>query len=160
MAMRSVNHWARCLVLGLVDKCFRVLTVPHFAAALFNPGFSRIPDLNDHLPWDKQWFTDGLREVDYRTTNECVKNHHNAYRPTWLPNGSTVRDEVVKFVAKRIEIAEEQMLLQTIAHTIAQTIAQTMSLGPTLIPGEATKRESNGGRQHSTGTGTSRNCEV
>ena len=74
----------------------------HFAEALFNPGFGRIPDLNDFLPYDKQWFLDGLNEVDFRTTDKCVKNEANAYRPSWLPAGSTIRDEIVKFVAKRI----------------------------------------------------------
>ena len=74
----------------------------HFAEALFNPGFVRIPDLNDFLPYDKQWFLDGLNEVDFRTTDKCVKNEANAYRPSWLPAGSTIRDEIVKFVAKWI----------------------------------------------------------
>ena len=105
--MRSVNHWARCLVLGNTHKCLRVLTVSHFVGALLNPGLGYIPDLTRFLPYDRQWFLDGLDEVDYRTTDKCVKNGSNSYKPIWLPNGSTIRAEIVKFIAKRIEIGNQ-----------------------------------------------------
>ena len=101
-AMRSVNHWARCLILGICHKCLRVLAAPHFAAAFLNAGFGRIPDLNEFIPRDKQWFTDGLNEVDYRTTHRCIKNDSNEYRPVWLPDGSSIRDAIIKMIANRL----------------------------------------------------------
>lgn len=101
-ALRSVNHWARCLVLGICHKCLRVLGVPHFTATFLNPGVAKIIDINNFLPWDKQWFMDGLNEVDYRTTHKCIKNDSNSYQPTWVSAGSSIRNEIEKFIAGRI----------------------------------------------------------
>ena len=32
----------------------------------------------------------------------CIKNNSNSFRPTWLSDGSTIRDEIVKMIASRI----------------------------------------------------------
>ena len=49
---------------------------------------------------------DGLNEMDFRTTDRCVKNDQNWYRPVWLPNDSSIKREVIKLMAKRIEVME------------------------------------------------------
>ena len=49
---------------------------------------------------------DGLNEMDFRTTDRCVKNDQNRYRPVWLPNDSSIKREVIKLMAKRIEVME------------------------------------------------------
>ena len=59
--------------------------------------------MTSFLPWDKQWFLDDLEEVDYRTTHRSIKNDSKSFRPTWLPDGSTIRDEIVKLIASRLE---------------------------------------------------------
>ena len=96
--MRSVNHFARCLILGLCHKCLRVLQIPHFLAAYLNPGFGRIPDLNAYIPNDSRWFIDGMNEVDLRTTDRCIKNDSNLYRPSWVSQGSSIREELEKYI--------------------------------------------------------------
>ena len=58
--------------------------------------------MNELLPWDKQWFTDGLNEVDYRTTDRCIKSDSNTYRPPWLSDGTSVRDAIIKIIADRL----------------------------------------------------------
>ena len=93
---------------GVCHKCLRVLGVPHFAAALLNPGYGKIPDLTSHIPYAQQWFMDGLNEVDFRTTDRSVKNDQNRYRPVWLPNGSSIKGEVIKLIGKRIEVMESE----------------------------------------------------
>lgn len=62
--------------------------------------------MTSYIPYAQQWFIDGLNEVDFRTTDRCVKNDHNQYRPVWLPNGSSIKGEVIKLIAKRIEVIE------------------------------------------------------
>ncbi len=62
----------------------------------------------DYIPFGKQWFVDGLNEVDFRTTDRCVKNRNNRYQPVWLPDNSSIMDEVVKLIAKCVEIVGPQ----------------------------------------------------
>ena len=59
---------------------------------------------------------DGLNEVDFRTTDRCVKNDQNRYNPVWLPNGSTIKGEVVKLIAKRIEVIQADQPAQAGEH--------------------------------------------
>ena len=131
-AMRSVNHWARCLVLGVCHKCLRVLGVPHFAAALLNPGFGKIPDITSYIPYAQQWFMDGLNEVDFRTTDRCVKNNQNRYVPVWFPNGSTIKAEVIKMIAARIEIIQGAPSALAVEHAQAPDLNDSFEddLGP------------------------------
>ena len=58
--------------------------------------------MNDLLPYKKQWFPDGFNNVDYCTTDKCVKNEENQYRPAWFSDGSNIRDKIATFVAERI----------------------------------------------------------
>ena len=69
--------------------------------------------MTSYIPYAQQWFVDGLNEVDLRTTDRCVKNDHNQYRPVWLPNGSSIKGEVIKMIAKRIEVIEGERPAQT-----------------------------------------------
>ena len=70
------------LILGLSHKCLRMLDIPHFAGCLLNPGVGEIKVLNTYLPWDWQWFIEGVNKENYRVTHRCIKNEHNQFRPT------------------------------------------------------------------------------
>ena len=59
-----------------------MLDIPHFAAHLLNPGAGYITDFNVYLPWEHEWYVDGIQKEDYRTTDKCIKNESNLYRPT------------------------------------------------------------------------------
>ena len=93
---------AQLLLLGVCHKCLRVLAPIHFAAAFLNPGFGRIPDINKYLPWDKQWFKDGIDSATYQVTHKCIKNSSDLYFPQWLTDGNTIKDEVIALLAKRL----------------------------------------------------------
>ena len=100
----DITRWARYLFLGLCHKTLRVLEIPHFAGCLLNPGLGYIPDLNRFLPWDNDWFTAGITKETYRTTHKCIKNAENLYQPIWVPSGVTIRETVVNFYAKRLDM--------------------------------------------------------
>ena len=67
----DLMNWTRFLLLGLCHKTLRALDLPHFAACFLNPGVGRIPDLNEFLPWDRQWFSGGIeKEKSCRESSE------------------------------------------------------------------------------------------
>ena len=74
--------WVRCQILGMSQKCLRVFEIPHFAGCLLNPGVGYIPDINNFLPWQTEWFSKGISKENFRTMHACVKNANNRYRPT------------------------------------------------------------------------------
>ena len=102
----DINKWAQYLVLGVCHKCLRVFDVPHFAAFLFDPSLAYIPDLDKFIPYDKEWFQNGMAAVDYRTTDRCVKNEFNSYRPKWLQENQTIEQAVMIWISKYFEDEE------------------------------------------------------
>ena len=76
--------------------------MPHFAAFLLNPGTAHIPDLNNFLPWDEEWFSDGISRETLRVTHACVKNEYNQYSPTWLQHGESIRKHIVELLSKKV----------------------------------------------------------
>lgn len=98
----ELAHYWRFIVIGVCHKVLRVFDVPHFTAYLFSPCFNEIPDLNNFLPWNKQWFVRALAAADYRTAHKCVKNSINQYSPTWLAAGQTIMDAVVERFAEHL----------------------------------------------------------
>ena len=98
----EITLWARCVILGLSHKCLRVLELPHFAGCLLNPGVGYIPNLNLYLPWNEDWFGNGIAKEDFRTTHACVKNETNRYRPVWLQPGETIYSVIIDFLGRRM----------------------------------------------------------
>ena len=47
------------------------MCVSHFTAAFLNTGFGNVPDLTFYILKAKQWFKDGLDEIDFHVTTDA-----------------------------------------------------------------------------------------
>ena len=81
--------------------------------------YAKISDITDYIPYDPRWFRDGLAEVDFCTTDRCVKNDQNRYLPVWLPDGSTIKGEVIKMISERIKITEPEQIAEPVEQLYA-----------------------------------------
>jgi hypothetical protein len=70
------------IILGVALKILRVFKEEHFLACFFNPGwFGGFFNFNQILPWDKDFFTNYLASIDYRSADLCIKNEELQFIP-------------------------------------------------------------------------------